>query len=60
MTYHLDFNNIYNIIGTDLNIVNRFLAHYILNLLNIENIKIRNQFHNFQFQFRSFISSALL
>ena len=58
MAYHLDCNNIYDIGGTDLNIINRFLAHYILISLDIENMEIRKQFHNFKLRLKGFISSA--
>lgn len=34
IAYHLNSNNIYNPIETDLNTINLFLAHYILILLN--------------------------
>lgn len=29
MVYYLELNNIYNTIGTNLNIIKRFFAHYI-------------------------------
>lgn len=49
MTYHLDPISIHNVIETYLNIINRFLAYYIPNLLHIENMEIRKQFPKFKF-----------
>lgn len=49
MVYYLGPNNIHDVVKTDLNMINRFLVHYILTSLNIENIEIRKQFHNFKF-----------
>lgn len=59
MAYHLDPNNIHDTVGTDLNIINRFLAHYIPTSLDIESMEIRKQFHNFKFRLHGFVSSAL-
>lgn len=41
MEYHLDSNNVYDTVETNLNIINRFLAYYILTSLDIKSIKIR-------------------
>lgn len=48
--YYLNLNNIYDIIKTNLNIVNQFLAYYILIQFNIRSLKIRNQFYSPKFQ----------
>lgn len=58
MVYHLDLNNIDNVARTDLNIINRFLAHYISISLNIKSIKISKQFYNFKLRLYGFVSST--
>lgn len=58
MAYHLDPNNIHDAIGTDLNVINWFLAHHILIQSNAESLEIRKQFHNFKLWLNGFVSSA--
>lgn len=47
--YHLNINNIHNVIETNFNIINRFLTLYILISLNSKSIKISKQLQNFGF-----------
>lgn len=59
MAYYLNSNNIYDVIGTNLNVINLFLTHHLPIQSNAESLKIKRQFHNFKLWFNGFISLAL-